>query len=199
MVPQVQGQYKLTNLIPMTHNLTLREKYYKEVVPAMKKEFGYGNSLAVPRINKVIVHMGTGTGLKDAKFLEGAEVTMRRITGQSPVKTLAKQSISNFKIRRGMVVGLKVTLRGKRMWDFLNKLIAAALPRTRDFRGLPQSAVDRSGNLSIGFREHVAFPEIRSDEVERIYGLEVIVDSTAGSYEKGLALFRHLGFPFRSR
>jgi len=183
----------------MPTHLTLQAKYQREIVPALMQQFGYANRLAVPRINKVIVHMGTGAGLKDAKFLEGAETTLRRITGQAPVKTLAKKSIANFKIRAGMVIGLKVTLRGKRMWDFLTKLTSVALPRTRDFRGLKQSMVDRSGNLTIGFREHVAFPEIKSDEVERLYGLEAVIDTTAKGHDEGLAIFKHLGFPFRSR
>src|SRR3989338_4254755 len=183
----------------MPTHLTLKAKYQREIVPALMQQFGYANRLAVPRINKVIVHMGTGAGLKDAKFLEGAETTLRRITGQAPVKTLAKKSIANFKIRAGMVIGLKVTLRGKRMWDFLTKLTSVALPRTRDFRGLKQSMVDRSGNLTICFREHVAFPEIKSDEVERLYGLEAVIDTTAKGHDEGLSIFKHLGFPFRSR
>src|SRR3989338_4537863 len=193
--PETKGATSQHRINPWSS--TLKEKYQQEIVPAMKKEFGYRNSLAVPRLNKAVVHMGTGAGLKDAKFLEGAEATLRRITGQAPVKTLAKKSIANFKIRQGMVVGLKVTLRGKRMWDFLTKLTNVALPRVRDFRGLDPKAVDRQGNASFGFKEHVVFPEIRSDEVERLHGLEVVVDTTATSYNEGLSLLRHLGFPFR--
>lgn len=180
----------------MTVQTTLKHQYLTVVVPALAAEFSYANRLAVPRIEKVIVHVGTGAGLKDAKFIETAEGTLQRITGQRPVKTLAKQSIANFKIRQGMVVGLKVTLRGGRMWDFLAKLIHVALPRVRDFRGLDPSIVDRSGNATIGFKEHVVFPEIRSDEVERLHGLEIVIDTTARSHDEGLALLRHLGFPF---
>ena len=145
---------------------------------------------------KVIVHVGTGAGVKDAKFLETAEATLRRITGQVPVKTIAKKSIANFKIREGMVVGLKVTLRGRRMEDFLTKLINVALPRVRDFRGISPKVVDRTGNAAIGFKEHLVFPEIRTDEVERVHGLEVIIDTTATTQAEGVALLRHLGFPF---
>lgn len=175
----------------------LKDRYLTTVVPALRAEFAYANRLAVPRIEKVVVHVGTGAGLKDAKAIETVEGTLQRITGQRPAKTVAKKSIANFKIRQGMVVGLKVTLRGRRMWDFLTKLIQVALPRVRDFRGLDPAIVDRSGNATIGFKEHVVFPEIRSDEVERVHGLEVIVDTTARSLDEGLALLRHLGFPFR--
>jgi len=182
----------------MTEKLTLREKYQREVVSALMKEFGYKNRLAVPKIRKVVVHMGTSAGLKDAKFLEGAEATIRLITGQVPIKTVAKKSIANFKIRKGMVIGLKTTLRGRRMWDFLSKLVNIDLPRTRDFHGLSAKCVDRSGNLTIGFREHVIFPEISSDDMERTYGLEVVIDTSAKTDQEGQALFKHLGFPFSS-
>ena len=140
----------------------------------LMKDFGLTNRLAVPRVEKVVVHVGVGKDAKDAKMLETATETLRRITGQQPVKTLAKKSISNFKIRQGMVVGLKVTLRGKHMEDFLTKLIHVALPRVRDFRGLSETIVDRTGNATIGFREHLVFPEIRSDEVERMDDVPVI-------------------------
>lgn len=175
--------------------INLSERYRREAIPALIQAFGYQNALAVPRVVKVVVHVGTGPGLKDAKFLETAESTLRRITGQIPIKTMAKKSIANFKIRQGMVIGLKVTLRGKRMWDFLTKLTAIALPRVRDFRGLPASVVDRSGNATLGFKEHVMFPEIRSDEVDRLHGLEVTIDTTATTHEEGVVLLKALGFP----
>ena len=174
----------------------LKERYEKLAVPALEQAFGYKNRLAVPRIVKVVVHVGTGPGLKDAKFLETAEQTLRRITGQAPVRTQAKKSIANFKIRKGMVIGLKVTLRGKRMWDFLTKLVHVALPRVRDFRGIPVSVVDRSGNATVGFREHVVFPEISSDEVDRIHGIEITIATSAQKQEEGVTLLRALGFPF---
>ncbi|MFA5953943.1 MAG: 50S ribosomal protein L5 [Patescibacteria group bacterium] len=174
-------------------------KYYTStVLPKLMQEFGYTNVHQAPRVAKVVVHVGTGPGLTDAKFLETAIETLRRITGQQPVKTLARKSISNFKIREGMVIGLKVTLRGKRMDDFLQKLVNIALPRVRDFRGISKKVVDRTGNATIGFKEHLVFPEIRSDEVERIHGLEVIIDTTAKNHEEGIALLTALGFPFRN-
>jgi len=175
----------------------LQEKYNKEVVPALKKKFSYKNDLAIPRIEKVVVNIGTGPGLKDAKFNEVAENTLARITGQRPVKTVAKQSISNFKIRKGLIVGMMVTLRGKRRDDFVDKLINATLPRVRDFRGLDPHSVDPRGNLNIGFKENIAFPEIKSDEVEKIHGLQVSIITTAKNKEEGFELLKLLGFPFR--
>jgi large subunit ribosomal protein L5 len=175
----------------------LQLKYEKEAVSEMQRLFGDENSLAVPKIVKAVVNVGLKQGLKDPKYIETAEQTLARITGQKPVKTLAKKSISNFKIRQGMVVGMMVTLRGKRMYDFLDKLVNVTLPRVRDFRGLSPDSVDDRGNLSIGFREYIAFPEIRPDEVERLHGLEIAIATTAKSREKGLVLFKTLGFPFR--
>lgn len=174
----------------------LKEKYIKEVIPALKEKFGYRNNLAVPKLEKVIVHVGLSQGLKDPKFVETAENTLSIITGQRPVKTKAKKSISNFKIRKGLVIGMMVTLRGEKLYDFVDKLINVALPRVRDFRGLSSKAMDRSGNLSIGFRENICFPEIEPDEIERLHGLQVTIKSTAGSKEKGLELLKLLGFPF---
>ncbi len=177
----------------------LKEKYLKEIVPALKEKFGYKNNLAVPKLEKVVVHIGLSQNLKDPKFIEIAEETVLKITGQYPLKTKAKKSISNFKIRKGMVVGMMATLRGDRMYDFVDKLINVALPRVRDFRGLSQKAMDQNGNLSIGFRENICFPEIKPDEVEKIHGLQVIVKTTAKSKEEGLELLRLLGFPFRQK
>lgn len=164
---------------------------------AMKEKFGYKNSLSVPKIDKVVVNIGTGRGLTDARFNEVAENTLARITGQKPVKTIAKKSISNFKIRQGLVVGMMVTLHGRNMYDFLDKLINVTFPRVRDFRGLESKIVDSQGNLNIGFKEHIAFPEIKSDEVEKIHGLQVAVVTTAKTKEEGLELLKLLGFPFR--
>ncbi|MBI3291100.1 50S ribosomal protein L5 [Candidatus Falkowbacteria bacterium] len=178
-------------------SVSIKEKFQKVISPALKDKFGYKNNLAVPKIEKVIVNIGTGQGLKDAKFNEVAEATLQRITGQRPVKTTAKKSISNFKIRAGLVVGMMVTLRGKRMYDFLDKLINITLPRVRDFRGLDPKSVDPRGNLNLGFKEHIAFPEIKSDEVEKIHGLQVSVVTTAKTRAEGLELLSLLGFPFR--
>ncbi len=175
---------------------TIKKKFDKDVMAQLKAKFSYANNLAVPKVEKVVVNVGTGPGLKDAKFNEVVEATLKRITGQKPVKIGAKKSISNFKVRAGQVVGMKVTLRGDRMYDFLDKLINVTLPRVRDFRGLNPKAVDAGGNLNIGFKEHIAFPEIRSDEVEKIHGLQVTISSSAKSRAEGLELFTQLGFPF---
>lgn len=177
--------------------MVLKEQYKSKVVPALEKQFGYKNPHAVPSVRQVTLNVGVGPGIKDAKYLETAEKTLTRIAGQRPVKTLARKSISGFKIRQGMTVGMKTTLRGKRMWDFLEKLMKVSLPRVRDFRGLSPNAFDQSGNLSIGFSEHTAFPEIRSDEIEVLHGLQVTIGTTAKSKAEGLALFKALGFPFR--
>lgn len=179
--------------------MNLKEKYQKVAIPALKQEFGIKNDLALPKIIKVTLNVGIGRGKDDPKVAETAENTLKRITGQAPVYTLSKKSISAFKVREGMKVGLKVTLRGRNMWDFLEKLIGIALPRVRDFRGLNQGSVDKSGNLSIGFKEHIVFPEIRSDEVEKLHGLEVAINTTAKDSAICIALFKHLGFPFKDK
>ena len=176
----------------------LKKIYQEKVVPRLKKELGCKNTMACPRLEKVVVNVGVGKGLKDTKYNEGVEDTLRRITGQQPVKTKAKKAISAFKIRKGMVVGMKVTLRGTRMYDFVDKLINVALPRVRDFRGLSEKAMDQEGNLNIGLKEHTAFPEIKSDELEGIHGLEVAVHTSAKTREAGTALLKYLGFPFKS-
>jgi large subunit ribosomal protein L5 len=178
--------------------MSLREDYKKLIVPALQKEFGLTNANAVPTIDKVTVSVSVSPAKhKDGKLMETAQEVLARITGQKPVKTLARKSISNFKTRKGQVLGLKVTIRGKRMWDFVEKLVRFTFPRVRDFRGIFRKSVDSEGNLSYGFAEHLAFPEIRSDEVERVHGLEVTVATTAKGQEEGLALLRALGFPFQ--
>lgn len=176
---------------------TAKDFYTNTVLPALMEEFGYKNKLSAPRIQKVVVHVGTGN--RDAKLVEVAEDTLRRITGQQPVRTKAKKSISNFKLREGQVIGVKTTLRGPRMYDFLDKLVHVTFPRVRDFQGLPQTIVDKTGNASIGFKEHSAFPEISSDEVERLHGLEVVIDTTAKNQAEGIALLKALGFPFQTK
>jgi large subunit ribosomal protein L5 len=181
----------------MENKSRIKTKYVKEVIPEMKKRFGYKNDLAVPKIEKVVVTSGLSAGLKDAKFLDIVEDTLKKITGQKPVKTLAKKSISNFKIRKGMEVGTVVTLRGTRMYDFIDKLINITFPRVRDFRGLSPKLLDKEGNLSVGFREDISFPEIKSEEIEKVHGLQVTIRTTARNKEKGLALLRLIGFPFQ--
>lgn len=173
-------------------------KYYKEkVVPSLQKSGGYKNALAVPTVTKVVLNVGLGKGLKEKDFLEAVKNTLTRITGQKPVETLARKSISNFKIRSGMVVGVKVTLRGVRMWDFLEKLVKITLPRVRDFRGLALRGIDARGNYTIGFDEYIAFPEVKQDEGGRSHGLQVIITTNAQTREAGEKLFIELGFPFQ--
>lgn len=178
--------------------MTFHERFIKELAPQIAAHLGLKNLLAVPRVSAVTVSVGLSVGLKDPKFLDMAETVLMRITGQRPARTRAKKSISNFKIRQGMVVGMRVTLRGARLWHFLDKLLHVTLPRVRDFRGIPLSGVDARGNISIGFREFLPFPEIRPDEVERVHGLQVTVTTTARSREKGIVLLKALGFPLRS-
>lgn len=178
--------------------MAFQDFYRKEVIPKLKEEFGYKNIHAVPTVKAVTLNMGLGPGLKDAKFLETAEKTFIRISGQKPVMTKSRKSIAGFKIREGLVVGMKVTLRGKRMWDFLDKLIHVSLPRVRDFRGLSADAFDGQGNYSIGFKEHIAFPEIRSDEIEVIHGLQVTIATSAHTNDEARALLKNLGLPLQS-
>lgn len=179
--------------------MTLRERYKKEIAPALQKELGVTNLLSVPRVKAITLGIGLSKGLKDARFMETAERTLVRITGQKPVQTKAKKSIAGFKIREGMVVGTRVTLRGERMWSFLEKLLNVTFPRVRDFRGISTKLVDNGGNISIGFQEFLPFPEMSMDEAERIHGLQVTVSTTAKSRENGIALFRALGFPFKDK
>lgn len=174
----------------------LQDKYKKNILPKLKEELGYKNNLMVPRLEKVVVNVGFGSKAKEGNYKEAIEETLKRITGQKPALTAARKSISNFKLRQGMNIGVKVTLRGQQMYEFVDKLINATLPRVRDFRGLRTTMVDSSGNLNIGFKEHLAFPEIRSDEVEKIHGLEVTIVSTAKTKDAGYKLFQLLGFPF---
>ena len=177
----------------------LQEKYNKEVLPKLKEDLGVKNVLQVPRLEKVVVNVGFGSKAKENKFIESVENTLQRITGQKPAPTAARISISNFKLRAGTTVGMKVTLRGNRMYEFTDKLINITLPRVRDFRGIRTTTVDNNGNLNIGFKEHLSFPEIRSDEVEQVHGLEVTVVSTAKNRDDGFKLFKMLGFPFNDK
>lgn len=177
---------------------TTKEKMQKEVIPILKDKFGYTNMYEVPRLIKVTVNAGVGKG-RDPKFADTIVETLRKITGQQPMKTKARKSIAGFKVREGMVVGVTVTLRGNRMWHFIDRLANVAFARIRDFRGIPESSVDRDGNFNYGFTEHTAFPEIPPDEVESLHGLQVTITTTAKNHEEGLALFKGLGFPFVSK
>ena len=173
----------------------LKEKYIKEAIPQMKEKFGYKNNMAVPKLDKAVLNVGISSQ-KDDKFQELVLQTLSRITGQKAVANKARKSISSFKVREGSVIGAKVTLRGEKMYSFLNKLIDLTLPNVRDFRGIAEKCVDKGGNLTVGVKEHIVFPEIKTDEVENIHGLEVSVTTTAKSREEGLELFKLLGFPF---
>ena len=173
-----------------------REKYQKEVIPAMQKAFGYKNVMAVPQIEKAVVNVGVGR-LREEK--QGAHVrrALELITAQRAAPRPAKQDIAAFKTRRGIIVGYQVTLRGPRMWDFLSRLVNLAIPRQRDFRGIDPSSFDEKGNLTIGFREHIVFPELIGEDVPFIFGLEVTVVTTAKRREEGIQLLKLLGFPIR--
>jgi large subunit ribosomal protein L5 len=175
----------------------LKKRYNEEAVPAMMKKFGYKNRMAAPTVKKIVLNVGISAGLKDKEYTEAVKNTLTRIGGQKPVETKSKKSISNFKIKEGMVIGVKVTLRGGRMWDFLEKLIKVTLPRVRDFRGLAADAFDKNGNYSLGFKEYIAFPEIKSDEIEKIHGLQACISTTAQNAEEGRELLRLLGMPFK--
>src|SRR3989339_18694 len=177
----------------------LEEKYTKEVLPKLQEQLGVKNRHAVPRIEKIVLNAGLGKSIQEQQYVDTAVDVLARISSQRPVKTLAKKSISNFKIKQGMVVGAKVTLRGERMFAFLDKLIHVALPRVRDFRGVSNTAFDGQGNYSLGFSEHIVFPEISSDEIERIIGLEVNIITTAKTDNEGRLLLQLLGFPFEKQ
>jgi len=176
----------------------LKQKYIKELIPAMKQRFGYQNDMAVPKIIKTIVNVGIGSqALKDDKAQETISKDLALITGQKPAPTLAKKAVSGFKVRKGMIVGLKVTLRGKRMFDFLSRLVNITLPRTRDFRGLSSKSIDGGGNLSIGIKEHIIFPEISQEDIKKVFGLEISIVTNAKNREEALELFNLLGFPIK--
>ncbi len=177
--------------------MRLQEKYKKEIILQLKEELGYQNNLAVPKLQKVTVNVGVGRFAKDKAYIDNVINSLTKISGQKPVTTKARKSISSFKIREGMTIGVAVILRGNRMYDFIEKLIHITLPRVRDFRGLSEKIVDKNGNLSIGFKEHIAFPEISAEDLEKVHGLEVCITTTAKSKKEGLALFKQLGFPFK--
>ncbi|PJA86876.1 MAG: 50S ribosomal protein L5 [Candidatus Moranbacteria bacterium CG_4_9_14_3_um_filter_42_9] len=174
-----------------------KEKYNKEVISEMKKKFGFKNSLQVPVIEKVVVNTGIGKYIKDANMIKEAVQALETITGQKPVLTKSRNSIAGFKIREGLEVGVKVTLRGARKWDFLDRLVVASIPRIRDFQGLKESAVDEGGNLNIGIKEHTVFPEILPENVKNIMSLQVTMVTTARNRQEGMELFRLLGFPIK--
>ncbi len=183
--------------------LKLSEKYKKEVIPAMKEKFGYTNDMAVPKIEKVIVNCGFGRQVAGKTGKEGEKIQnhilqeLSLITGQKPALRKAKKSISSFKLRKGMAVGAVVTLRGRKMYDFLERLIFITFPRTRDFQGIDSKLIDPKGNLCLGFKEHTSFPEISAEKEKSIFGLEIAIATTANNKEQGLELLRLLGFPIK--
>lgn len=176
----------------------LKERYLKEVVPALVKQFNYPNPMAVPRLRKIVINMGLGEAIQNAKLLDAATQELGQITGQKPVITRARKSVANFKLRKNMPIGAMVTLRGDRMYEFFDRLANVALPRVRDFRGLSTRAFDGRGNYTLGLRDQLVFPEIDYAKVEKVKGLNVSIVTDARSDAEGLALLRHLGMPFRS-
>ena len=177
----------------------LKDRYKNEILPALVKEFNFDNVMQAPRLEKIVLNMGVGTALQDPKTLDAAVRDMTSITGQRPVITRAKQSIAAFKIREGMRIGCKVTLRGDRMYEFLDRLVNVAIPRVRDFQGLNPNSFDGRGNYALGLKEQLVFPEIDYDKIDRVRGMDIIINTTAKSDEEGRSLLRALGMPFRER
>ena len=175
----------------------LKERYRAEIAPALREEFSYGNVMQIPGLTKIVVNMGVGEAARDAKLIEGAIRDLTVITGQKPAVARARKSIAQFKLREGMPIGAHVTLRGDRMWEFLDRLLSLALPRIRDFRGLSDRQFDGRGNYTFGLNEQLMFHEIDADQVDRQRGMDVTVVTTATNDEEGRALLRRLGFPFR--
>lgn len=175
----------------------LRERYRQEVVPALMQRFGYRNVMQVPRVEKVVINMGVGDAIQNPKLLESAVEELAAISGQRPAITRARKSISSFKLREGMAIGCRVTLRGERMYHFLDRLIHIALPRVRDFRGVNPNGFDGRGNYTLGLREQLVFPEIDYDRIEKVRGMDITIVTTAKTDEEARELLRQLGMPFR--
>jgi len=178
----------------MEHHM--KDRYTKEIAPALAKEFGLDNGMQVPRVEKIVVNIGVGEALDNAKALDAAVEDMTTVTGQKPVVTKARKSIANFKLREGRSIGVRVTLRGERMWSFLDRLVNVALPRTRDFRGVSANSFDGRGNYTLGIRDHSIFPEIDYTKVETPKGMNVTVVTTAATDDQARFLLQELGFPF---
>lgn len=183
----------------MAYTPRLKERYLNEVIPELTKRFGYDNVMEVPRLEKIVVNKGVGDATENQKFLDNAVEEIRRITGQQPAIARARKSVSNFKLRQGMAIGCYVTLRGARMYEFLDRLVTLALPRVRDFRGVPDRSFDGRGNYTLGIKEQIIFPEIDVDKVDRIDGLDITFVTTAKTDEEAHALLRELGMPFVRR
>jgi large subunit ribosomal protein L5 len=176
----------------------LKEVYKKTVVPALVKEFGYTNPMQVPVITKIVVNMGVGEASQNSKLMVGALTDMATITGQKPVTTRARKSIANFKLRDGMPVGCRVTLRGEQMWEFLDRLVNVSLPRIRDFKGLSPKSFDGRGNYTMGIKEQIIFPEIEYDKVDKIRGMDITICTSANTNEEGRVLLKQFSMPFRT-
>jgi large subunit ribosomal protein L5 len=176
----------------------LKARYREEIVPALREEFSFGNIMQVPAVTKIVVNMGVGEAARDSKLIEGAIRDLGSITGQKPQVTKARKSIAQFKLREGMPIGAHVTLRGDRMWEFLDRLLTIALPRIRDFRGLSPQQFDGNGNYTFGLNEQSMFHEIDQDSIDRVRGMDITVVTTAANDDEGRALLKHLGFPFKS-
>lgn len=176
----------------------LKDKYLNEVVPGLQKQFKYTNVMAIPKLDKVVINIGLGEAVQNPKALDAALNDLTLITGQKPVVTRAKKSIASFKLREGMPVGVKVTLRGDRMYEFVDRLLSVALPRVRDFRGVSPKSFDGRGNYSLGLKEQLIFPEIEYDKIDKLRGMEIVFATTAKTDEEGRALLKLLGMPFAS-
>ncbi|ANF59364.1 50S ribosomal protein L5 [Halotalea alkalilenta] len=175
----------------------LKQQYKDEVVAQLKEHFGYANVMQVPKITKITLNMGVGEATSDKKLIEHAAADLEKLSGQKPIVTKARKSVAGFKVREGWPIGVKVTLRKERMWDFLDRLVNIAIPRVRDFRGLNPKSFDGRGNYSMGVREQIIFPEIEYDKIDRIRGLDITITTTANSDEEGRALLSALNFPFK--
>jgi len=176
----------------------LRDRYQQQVVPALMKEFGYKNVMQVPKLERVVLNVGMGEAIQNVKLLESAVTELGTITGQKPVVTRAKKAIAGFKLRQGLPIGTKVTLRSRRMYEFFDRLVTLALPRIRDFRGVSPKAFDGRGNYTLGLKEQLIFPEIKYDAVASIHGMDITIVTTARTNDEGKALLKHLGMPFRA-
>lgn len=175
----------------------MREKYLKEAIPALKQKFGFANVMQVPKLDKIVLNMGVGRAIQDAKLVDEAVMVLRDISGQKPVITRAKKAISNFKLRQGQAIGCKVTLRGSRMYEFFDRLVAVAIPRIRDFRGLSRKSFDGKGNYTMGVKEQIVFVEIDRDKITNVAGFDVTICTTAQTNELALSLLEAMGMPFR--
>ncbi|GMG83835.1 50S ribosomal protein L5 [Paralimibaculum aggregatum] len=174
----------------------LRTLYADEIRPKLKEEFGYKNDMMIPRLDKIVLNMGVGEAVADSKKIKSAHDDMMKLSGQKPVITRARNSIAGFKLREGMPIGVKVTMRRERMYDFLDRLITIAMPRIRDFRGVNPKSFDGAGNYAFGIKEHIVFPEIEYDKVEAIWGMDIIICTTAGNDDEARSLLRHFNMPF---